>query len=51
MRRPPSSSSASHTAIELCDGRPSMVEDDLGYWVDTVGSFCPWGAKVVERAR
>ena len=43
-----------HTAdasIELCDGRPSLVEQDLGYWLDTVRQFCPWGAKVVERLR
>ncbi len=36
-------------AIELCDGRPSMVEADLPYWIDTVGAFCPWGATVVAR--
>jgi len=36
-------------AIELCDGRPSMVEADLDYWFDRVGSFCPWGALVVRR--
>jgi hypothetical protein len=33
-------------AIELCDGRPSMVEADLGYWLGTVKSFCPWAARV-----
>jgi len=38
-------------AIELCDGRPSMVEADLSYWLDTVGRFCPWGATVVEQVR
>lgn len=37
-------------AIELCDGRPSMVEADLPYWIETVGAFCPWGATVVTRA-
>jgi len=36
-------------AIEVCDGRPSMVEADLDYWLETVGQFCPWGARVVER--
>lgn len=36
-------------SIELCDGRPSMVEDDLSYWLGTVGRFCPWGARVVRR--
>lgn len=34
-------------SIELCDGRPSMVEDDPDYWLGTVGTFCPWGSKVV----
>lgn len=38
-------------AIEVCDGRPSMVEDDLTYWLQTVGRFCPWGAVVVARVR
>ncbi len=37
--------------IELCDGRPSMVEADLDYWVDTVKQFCPWGGRLVERKR
>lgn len=37
-------------AIELCDGRPSMVEEDMEYWVGTVGRFCPWGALVVSRS-
>lgn len=34
------------TAIELCDGRPSMVQADLDYWLGTVKSFCPWGSFV-----
>lgn len=34
------------TSIELCDGRPSMVEADLGYWLGTVKSFCPWSSYV-----
>lgn len=33
---------------EVCDGRPSMVEEDLEYWLDTVGRFCPWNAELVE---
>jgi hypothetical protein len=39
------------TSIELCDGRPSLVEEDLPYWLDTVGRFCPWSARVVSRVR
>lgn len=36
---------------EVCDGRPSMVEGALEYWLGTVGRFCPWGAVVVRRMR
>jgi hypothetical protein len=45
----PATVHAADVAIEVCDGRPSMVEDDLEYWLDTVERFCPWGATVVER--
>jgi len=34
--------------IELCDGTATMVDEDLEYWVDTVGQFCPWNATVVD---
>lgn len=37
--------------IELCDGRPSMVEADLRYWLRTVRSFCPWGSYVYAEMR
>jgi hypothetical protein len=47
----PSTVHTADMAIELCDGRPSLIEEDLDYWLDTVGQFCPWGAKVVERIR
>ena len=33
-------------AIELCDGTPALLEDDLDYWLDTVKSFCPWASYV-----
>lgn len=46
----PSTVEVADLAIEVCDGRPSMVEDDLPYWIDTVGAFCPWGATVIARA-
>ena len=35
-------------AMEVCDGRPSMVQSDLDYWVDTVRTFCPWAARVYD---
>ncbi len=36
-------------AAEVCDGRPSYVEEDLDYWVDQVGNFCPWGSRVLRE--
>jgi hypothetical protein len=47
----PSTVHTADASIELCDGRPSFIEDDLDYWLDTVRQFCPWGATVVERIR
>ena len=35
--------------IELCDGRPQYVHDNLDYYLDKVGHYCPWGAYVVEK--
>ena len=37
--------------VELCDGRPSMVEANLDYWLDTVKSFCPWSSFVHAEVR
>lgn len=34
--------------VELCDGRPSDVENNLDYWVGTVFRFCPWSARLVD---
>ncbi|WP_148898740.1 hypothetical protein [Fodinibius salinus] len=36
-------------AIEVCDGRPSMVEQNIDYWVDDVGRFCPYSSFVVRE--
>ena len=36
-------------AMEVCDGRPQFIQDDLDYWVDTVRYYCPWGAQIVRR--
>jgi hypothetical protein len=35
-------------AIELCDGCPFHIEDDKSYWLDTVGQYCPWTARVTS---
>jgi hypothetical protein len=32
---------------EVCDGRPSYVQDNVGEYVDVVGRYCPWGAKLI----
>ncbi|MDQ5810532.1 MAG: hypothetical protein M3358_07255, partial [Actinomycetota bacterium] len=29
---------------EVCDARPSYVEENVGEFVDTVGRYCPWSA-------
>jgi hypothetical protein len=39
---PPDGWSVAEFSIELCDGRASMVERDLDYWLNTVKRFCPW---------
>lgn len=33
--------------IEVCDGRPSLVEEMLEDYLD-VGRFCPWGAELLD---
>ena len=34
--------------IELCDAMPSYVEANLAEFVETIGSYCPWGAVLVD---
>jgi hypothetical protein len=36
------------STIEICDGLPSHLENNLIYWLNTVKRFCPWGAKIVD---
>ena len=35
--------------IELCDGCPHYIEEDLTYWTDTVRYYCPWSTEIVRR--
>jgi hypothetical protein len=35
-------------AMELCDGRPSDIENDLEYWIYSVKRYCPWSTKVIK---
>ncbi len=34
--------------IELCDGVPSHIEENKEGWLATVGSYCPWSARVTD---
>ncbi len=34
--------------VEIYDGLPSHVENNLEYWLNTVGRFAPWQAKIVN---
>ena len=34
--------------MELCDGRPSYVEDHVSEYADVIGRYCPWGARLVR---
>ncbi|MEE9217912.1 MAG: PQQ-dependent sugar dehydrogenase [Acidobacteriota bacterium] len=33
--------------IEVCDGLPSDIEQNKEYWLETVGSYCPWSGVVM----
>jgi hypothetical protein len=35
-------------AIEVCDGLPSYVEENVDEFVERVGRYCPWAARLVE---
>jgi hypothetical protein len=43
----PAETRMTEAAIEICDGRPSYVEDHLSEYP----SYCPWGARVVSERR
>lgn len=45
----PTTVTAADVATEVCDGRPSDVQGNLGYWLTTVRSYCPWSARVVAE--
>jgi hypothetical protein len=36
-------------ATEVCDASPSYVSDNVSYFVEEVGRYCPWGARVLEE--
>jgi hypothetical protein len=44
----PASVAFADVTIEVCDGLPSHIENDKRYWLETLGSYCPWSARVVS---
>lgn len=36
-------------ATEVCDATPSYVSENVGYFVDEVGRYCPFGSRVVKE--
>lgn len=44
----PASMGMAEISIEVCDGRPSYVEEHLDEWLATVGdTYCPWGSRII----
>lgn len=41
--------SLAEVSIALCDGNAFIVEQAVDYWVDEIGTFCPWGAYVAAE--
>lgn len=38
-------------SMELCDGTPEQVENDIPEWVENKKRFCPWHSYVLEEIR
>ena len=36
-------------SIGICNGYPEDVENDLDYWINTVGQLCNWGSFIKEE--
>ena len=47
----PATVEVADAAIELCDGRPSMVQQNVGKWIAEVRVYCPWSARVVSAPK
>lgn len=45
----PSAIEFADVTIEGCDGRPSDVQADITYWVDTVKRYCPWSGRFLSE--
>jgi hypothetical protein len=47
----PATVEVADAAMELCDGRPSMVQKNVGKWIAEARVYCPWSAKVVRAPK
>lgn len=46
----PQATEMAEVTVEVCDGTAQFVEDEIDYWLNTVGQYCPWGAELVDIA-
>ncbi|MEZ4569714.1 MAG: GerMN domain-containing protein [Thermomicrobiales bacterium] len=44
----PSMTEMAELTVEVCDGSPSFVEENVDYFVDQVGQYCPWNAELIH---
>ena len=44
----PQQTEMAETAMEVCDGTPSQVENNLDEFVDNIGQYCPWNAELIH---
>lgn len=38
-------------SIEVCDGEPNYVEENLSEFTDNVGRYCPWSSYVLREVQ
>ena len=41
--------SLAELSVEVCDGEPQYVEENLNEFADNVGRFCPWSSIVLRE--
>ena len=46
----PASIAFPDVSVEVCDGCPSFIQNDLNYWLH-LGQFWPWSADIIGRDR
>jgi hypothetical protein len=36
-------------SMEVCDGKPSDVEENVDHWVNDIKMYCPWSAQIIRE--